>query len=118
MHGTPLAAEYTLEGGTLLLSVYTLKAGMFSKVIVDGRAGTIARVEAVTGTGDLSAAQGQKAAMARAARSLEAATAEAVTAHAGYRAVSALPSLAGDRPVLEVVLVRGREWKVVREPLN
>ena len=118
MHGTPLAAEYTLEGGTLLLSVYTLKAGMFSKVIVDGRAGTIARVEAVTDTGDLSAAQGQKAAMARAVRSLEAATAEAVTAHAGYRAVSALPSLAGDRPVLEVVLVRGREWKVVREPLN
>ena len=118
MHGTPLAAEYTLEGGTLLLSVYTLKADTFSKVIVDGRAGTIARVEAITGAGDLSAAQSQKAAMARAARSLEAATADAVTAHAGYRAVSALPSLAGDRPVLEVVLVRGREWKVVREPLN
>ena len=118
MHGTPIAAEYTLEGGTLLLSVYTLKADMFSKVIVDGRAGAIARVEAITRAGDLTAAQDQKAAMARAARSLEAATADAVTAHAGYRAVSALPSLAGDRPVLEVILVRGREWKVVREPLN
>ena len=118
MHGTPIAAEYMLEGGTLLLSVYTLKADMFSKVIVDSRAGAIARVEAITRAGDLTAAQGQKAAMARAARSLEAATADAVTAHAGYRAVSALPSLAGDRPVLEVVLVRGREWKVVREPLD
>ena len=118
MHGTPIAAEYMLEDGTLLLSVYTLKADMFSKVIVDSRAGAIARVEAITRAGDLTAAQGQKAAMARAARSLEAATADAVTAHAGYRAVSALPSLAGDRPVLEVVLVRGREWKVVREPLD
>jgi outer membrane protein insertion porin family len=118
MHGTAIAAEYTLEGGTLLLSVYTLKADMFSKVIVDVRAGAIARVEAITRAGDLTAAQGQKAAMARAARSLEAATADAVTAHPGYRAVSALPSLAGDRPVLEVVLVRGREWKVVREPLS
>ena len=118
MHGTPIAAEYTLEGGTLLLSVYTLKADMFSKVIVDGRAGTIARVEAITGAEDLSAAQGQKASMARATRSLEAAIADALTPHAGYRAVSALPSLAGGRPVLEVVLVRGREWKVVREPLN
>jgi outer membrane protein assembly complex protein YaeT len=118
MHGTPIAAECMLEDGTLLLSVYTLKADMFSKVIVDSRAGAIARVEAITRAGDLTAAQGQKAAMARAARSLEAATADAVTAHAGYRAVSALPSLAGDRPVLEVVLVRGREWKVVREPLD
>jgi hypothetical protein len=87
-------------------------------VIVDGSAGTIARVEAITDAGDLSVAQDQKAAMARAARSLDAATADAATAHAGYRAVSALPSLAGGCPVLEVVLVRGREWKVVREPLN
>jgi len=118
MHGTPIAAKYALEGGTLLLSVYTLKADMFWKVIVDGSAGTIARVEAITGAGELSAIQEQKAAMARAARSLEAAAADAVTTNAGYRAVSALPSLAGGRPVLEVVLVRGREWKVVREPLN
>jgi hypothetical protein len=56
--------------------------------------------------------------MAGAKRSLEAATASTVKANAGYRAVSALPGLDGSRPVAEIILVRGSEWKVVSEPLD
>ena len=121
--GTPISAKYALEGGTLQLSVCTLTADsfsgdVFSNVIVNVSAGTIARVEAITDGGDLSAVQSQKTAMAGARRSLEAVTAEAVKANTGYRAVSAMPSLDGGHPVLEVVLVRGLEWKVVSEHLD
>jgi hypothetical protein len=119
-HGTPISAKYALAGGTLQLSVCTLKTDsfsgdIFSNVIVDVRSGAIATVEVITDAGD---AQSQKAAMAGAGRSLEAVTADAVKANAGYRAARAMPSLVRGRPVLEVLLVRGREWKVASEPLD
>jgi hypothetical protein len=41
-----------------------------------------------------------------------------VTANPGYRAVSAFPSLDGDRPVVEVTLLGAGGWKVVSERLD
>jgi len=64
------------------------------------------------------AAQSQKAAMARAKRSLADATAAAVKANAGYRAVSTTSKVDGGGPVAEVTLVRGDDWKVVTERLD
>ncbi len=121
--GTPISAKYELEDGALQLSVYTLKADTlsgdrFSEVIVDFSAGMIARVDGITDAGDLSAAQSQKTAMATAKRSLVAVTADVVNANPGYRAVSAMPSLDGGRPVVEVILVRGNDWKIVSERLD
>ena len=78
----------------------------------------IARIEALTDGGDLSAAQSQKAAMASAKRSLEAVTTDAVNANPGYRAVSAMPGLDSGHPVVEVSLVRGNDWTVVSAPLD
>ncbi len=66
-------------------------------------------VTAITGGTDLAAAQSQKATMTLARRSLADATA---------RAVSAMPALDNGRPVAEVTLVRGDEWKVVTEALD
>jgi hypothetical protein len=43
---------------------------------------------------------------------------QAVTANPGYRAVSAFPSLDGDRPVVEVTLLGAGGWKVVSERLD
>ena len=100
------------------LTADSFSGDVFSNVIVNVSAGTIARVEAIADGGDLSAVQSQKTAMVGARRSLEAVTAEAVRANAGYRAVSAMPSLDGGHPVLEVVLVRGLEWKAVSEHLD
>ena len=88
------------------------------EVIVDYSAGVVVRVEALSDGGDLAAAQAQKTAMDRARRSLAEVTAEAVKANAGYRAVSSMPSLANGRPVAEVTLVRGDDWKVVIERLD
>jgi hypothetical protein len=121
--GTPLSAKYEIDDGAFQLSVYTWKVDAFSgdsftEVIVDYSTGSVSKVEAITDGGDLTAAQAQKAAMARAKRSLAEATAEAVKDNAGYRAVSAMPGLDGGRPVAEVTLVRGDDWKVVTERLD
>jgi len=91
--GIPISAKYEIDNGTFQLSVYTMNGDAFSEIIVDYSAGMITRVGVITDRGDLAAARGQKEAMARATRTLEAATAEAVRANPGYRAVSAMPGL-------------------------
>ena len=121
--GTPISAKYEIDDGAFQLSVYTVKPGTasgdsFAEVIVDYNAGIVTRVEAIADGGDLAAARDHVAAMARATRSLADATAEAVKANAGYRAVSAMPSPNEGRPVAEVTLMRGGDWKVVIERLE
>jgi len=51
--------------------------------------------------------------MARAKRTLEAATAEVVRTNPGYRAESAMPGLHDGRPVVEVILVNDTQWSIV-----
>ena len=116
--GTPISGKYEIDDGMFQLSVYTVKADTFMEVIVDYDTGTVVRAEAITDGGDLAAAQSQSAAIAAAKRSLGEATARVVKSHTGYRAVSALPSLDRGRPVVEVILLNGSDWKVVSEPLD
>ncbi len=121
--GMPLSAKYEIDDGAFQLSVYTSKTGpssgdVFMEVIVDESSGVVLKSETISDGGDLAAAQAQKAAMDRARRSLAEATADAVKTNAGYRAVSATPSLDNGRPVAEVTLVRGDDWKVVFERLD
>jgi hypothetical protein len=121
--GTPLSAKYEIDDGAFQLSVYTWKADAssadsFTEVIIDHNTGSVGTVLTIADAGDLAAAQRQKAAMAAAKRSLAEATAAAVQGNAGYRAVSARPSLDGGRAVAEVTLVRGDDWKVVSEWLD
>src|SRR5262245_50578779 len=121
--GTPLSGKYEIDDGAFQLSVYTWKldavsGDSFTEVIVDYSTGNVSKVETITDGGDLAAAQSQKAAMTRAKRSLAEATAAAVRANAGYRAVSAMPSLDAGAPVVAVTLVKGDDWKVVTERLD
>jgi len=121
--GTPISGKYEIDDGVFQLSVYTVNADDDSgdtllEVIVDYSTGTIARVEVMTDGGDIAAAQAQRAAMAATQRSLAVATTDVVKANAGYRAVSVTPGLDDGRPVLEVLLLNGSDWKVVSEPLN
>jgi len=121
--GTPLSAKYEIDDGAFQLSVYTSKTGpssgnAFLEVIVDYSSGVVLKVETISDDGELAAAQSQKAAMDLARRSLAEATADAVKANAGYRAVSAMPSLDNGHPVAEVTLVHGDDWKVVIERLD
>lgn len=121
--GTSLSAKHEIDDGAFQLSVYTSKTGLssgdaFMDVIVDYSSGVVLKVETISDGGDLAAAQAQKAAMDQARRSLAEATADAVKADAGYRAVSAMPNLDNGHPVAEVTLVRGDDWKVVTERLD
>jgi len=111
--GTPISAKYEIDNGTFQLSVYTMRGDKFSEVIVDYSVGTIMKVDVITDSGGLAAAQGQKETTARAKRTLEAATAEVVKTNPGYRAVSAMPGLHDGRPVVEVILVNDTAWRTV-----
>jgi hypothetical protein len=41
-----------------------------------------------------------------------------VKASAGYRAVSVMPAMNNGRPVAEILLLNGTDWKAVSEPLD
>ena len=116
--GTPISAKYEIDNGTFQLSVYITRGDRLSEVIVDHNVGTIAKVDVLTDSGDLAAARDQKEAMARATRTLEAATADLVRANSGYRAVSAMPRLNDGHPIVDVLLVNGTDWRVVHERLD
>src|SRR5262245_22661640 len=104
--GKPISGKFEVEDGKLQLSVYTMKGDKFSEVIVDHKTGKVAKTEAITGGGDLTAAKAQSGAMAKAKVSLRSATEKAVKANNGYRAVSVMPSLKDGHPVAEVTLVK------------
>ncbi len=116
--GKPISAKYEVEHGKLQLSVYTMKGDKFSEVIVDHTTGKVAKAEPITSGDDLTAAKTQGEAMAKAKRSLEAAAAEAVKEHTGYRVVSVMPALKEGHPVADVTLVKGTEWRTVSEKLD
>jgi hypothetical protein len=116
--GKPISAKYELDHGTLQLSVYTAKAGKFAEVIVDNRTGRIEQTEPITEGEDFAAARAQSEAMAKASVSLQTAVAKAVSAHKGYKAVSVYPSVKDGKPVAEVTLANGADWKAVAETLR
>ena len=116
-HGQPISAKFEMEEGILQLSVYTVKAGKFFEVSVDHNTAKVAKAEPIAAGEDYTAAQSQKAAMAKAKVSLRAAVGKAVRGNAGYRAVSITPSLKDGRPVADVTLAKGDELKTVSVPL-
>ena len=117
-HGQPISAKFELEEGKLQLSVYTAKGGKFFEVVVDHTSGTVVKAEPITEGEDLTAAQSQIAAMAKAKRSLRAAMEQALRGNAGSRAVSVIPSLKDGRAVADVTLAKGDEVKTVSVPLQ
>jgi len=116
--GKPISAKYEMHEGKLQLSVYTMKGDKFSEVIVDHKAGKVAKAEPITSGEDFTAAKAQSAAMAKAKRSLDAAASEAVRENKGYRVVSVMPAVKDGHPVADVTLVKGTEWKTVSEKLD
>src|SRR3989442_7297762 len=89
-----------------------------SEVIVDHTTGKEAKVDAITGGEDLTAAKAQNDVMAKATRSLAAATETAVKANQGFPAVSVMPALQDGHPLAAVTLVKGGEWTILSEKLE
>src|SRR5207237_4162112 len=108
-HGQPISAKFEMEEGKLQLSVYTVKAGKFFEVSVDHNTAKVAKAEPIAAGEDYTAAQSQKAAMAKAKVSLRAAVGKEVRENGGYRAVSITPSLKDGRSVADVTLAKGDE---------
>ncbi len=116
--GKPISAKFEIENGQFQLSVYTAKDGKFYEVIVDHQTGKVAKTEPITSDADFTAAKAQNDAMAKSKTSLRSAVGQALKANKGFRAVSATPSLEGGQSAAEVTLVKGNEWKTVKEKLN
>jgi len=116
-NGQPISAKFEMEEGKLQLSVYTMKDAKFFEVIVDHTTGKVVKAEPIAAGEDYTAAQSQKAAMAKAKGSLRAAVEQAVRGNAGFRAISVTPSLKDGRAVADVALAKGEEIKTVSVPL-
>lgn len=116
--GKPISAKYEVEEGKLQLSVYTMKGDKFTEVIVDHKTGKVVKAEPITKDDDLKDAKAQSEAMAKAKRSLGAATSGAVKENKGFRAVSVTPAMKDDHPVAEITLLKGTEWKIVTAKLD
>ena len=116
-HGQPLSAKFEMEEGKLQLSVYTMKDVKFFEVIVDHTTGKVVKAEPIAEGEDYTAAQSQKAAMAKAKVSLRAAVEQALRGNAGFRAVSVTPSLKDGRAAADVTLAKDEELKSVSVPL-
>ena len=116
--GQPISGKFEIEDGKLQLSVYTMKNGNFTEVVLDPMTGAIAKSEKITEGDDLKAAKQQSAAMAKAKRSLRAATETTVAANAGVRAVSIVPELKGGRPVGRITIQQGNNVKKIEAPLD
>ena len=116
--GTPISAKFEIEDGKLQLSVYTMKGNDFMEVVADPSTGAIAKAEKITDAGDLKEAAEQKAAMAKAKVPLLTAAETAVSANAGFRAVSIYPQMQNGIPMAEVTLLQGTTFKKVMEKLD
>src|SRR5438105_14480583 len=95
----------------------TMKSGKFFEVSVDPNSSRVGKTEEITQGEDLTEAQGQSAAMAKAKVSLRAAVQNALRANAGFRAISVTPSLKNGRAAADVTLAKGEELKTVSVPL-
>ena len=85
---------------------------------IDHKTGVIKKAEQIMDADDLKNAKEQGQAMAKAKVSLEKAVADATKANSGYRAVSAMPTLDAGKPVANITLVKGEDFKKVMKKLD
>src|SRR5262245_2551631 len=116
--GKPISGKFEVQDGKLPLSVYTATGSAFSEVLVDPKTGRVAKVEAIEGGEDLTAAKAQADAMAKAKTALGAAVDAAVKKNPGFRPVSVIPALKDDHPAADVTLIKGDERKTASERLD
>jgi|SRR5262249_17045923 len=116
--GRPISAQFQIDRGSLQLSVYTSRDGRLSEVLVDYSNGNVAKVELITGSEDLAAADSQSIVIARSKMSLREAVEKTTAEAAGFRAISVVPKLNNGRVVAWVTLLNGREFKIVNQPLE
>jgi hypothetical protein len=116
--GLPISAKFEVDRGKFQLAVHTSKDGKLSQVLVDYSTGAVARIDPITQGDDLAAAQSQVAAMATAKTSLSEAVDRALGDAVGFRAIAVVPNLNDGRPVASVLIFKGEDFRVIRQPLD
>jgi hypothetical protein len=117
--GQPISAKFEVDEGKLQLSIYTAKDGKFSEVLVDYVTGNVLKVESISGGDDLTAANEQSMAMAKAKISLKTAVDKTMTQSAkNIRAVRVVPSLKDGHPVASIDVLNYNQFKAIQQPLD
>lgn len=116
--GQPISAQFEIDDGKLRLSIYAIKGDDLTEIVADPKTGAIVRSQKITDSDELSDAQDQKAAMAKAKVSLLSAADAAVKDNAGSRAVAIFPDLKDGHAIAEVTVLQGTAAKTVTEKLD
>jgi hypothetical protein len=116
--GQPISAKFEIQDGLLRLSVDITKQSDLLQIFIGHNTGRVVRFDPITGAEDLAAARARAAAMAKASVALKTAVDEAEQDAMGYRAVSVAPRLRMHHAVATVILVKGKKFKSVSEPLE
>ena len=116
--GQPISAQFEIDDGKLRLSIYAVKGDDLTEIVADPKTGAIVKSQKITDSDELSDAEDQKAAMAKAKVSLLSAVDAAVKANAGSRAVAIFPDLKDGHAIAEVTLLQGTTAKTVTEKLD
>jgi hypothetical protein len=116
--GKPISAKFGAQHGVVYLCISIAKNDGFSEVILYPTIRMITEVVEVTDVATLKIAEEQKLVMGRVSMSLLSATANALKAHDGFRAVSVFPILEEGNPIAVVTLLKNGEFKIVTEELN
>jgi hypothetical protein len=116
--GKPISAKFENADGDVQLSIYTATADGFIETTINPKSGAVVSTEPITDADDLTHANAQQAAMAKATVSLQAAAEKAVNEKPDSRAVSVVPELRDGRPIAVVKLLRTKDVVTAMEPLN
>ena len=115
----PISASFAVDRGVVYLSVTGYAQDeTFSDVLLYPKIRMITETPEIADAAKLKTASEQKLAMDKASLSLLTATATAVEANLGFRAVGVFPTLEEGDPVAVVTLLADDEFKIVTEKLN
>jgi len=117
-HGKPISAKFENADGDVRLSVYNATANGFVETALNPKTGAVISAEPITDADDLTHANAQKAAMAKATMSLQAAAEKAIKDNPESKAVSVIPELREGQAVAAVKLIHQKGYATVTERLN
>jgi hypothetical protein len=116
--GKPISAKFENADGDIRPSIYNSTTDGFVETVLNPKTGAVISSETMTDADDLTHANAQKAAMAKASMSLQAATEKAIVENAGSQAVSVTPELRNGEAIAAVKRLRMKGYTTVREGLN
>jgi hypothetical protein len=117
-NGRPLSGKFEMDDGRLQLSVYTAKGDDLMEVVINPADSKIISVQGLTDPEDIEAAKQQKSALSNSAGSLTGTLAKVTAQNPTARAVSIVPQLKEGRPTADIMLLKGKAFSMVSQPID